>query len=391
MNMDPTQTSQMLKWLDEERQKDKTLLTALQERLETQAQQLMRQEEQLNDLQRSVAGMEALMSRVRDFDQAMENLRVEVASMLDQRDEQRRKEQRELERAHKLDIGAVKDEMTRLNEILQPTRMAENMTALKAEDSRLNEQMQKLETTIRNADKKSQDGAQSLIYLEEQRQADNRRIASLEAETTDLRKRAEGADSKLLLLEEMIQKERARIEDGLTKLKGFDSTFEEMRVADFKRQQEYRKWETQAEEARREIQSLKEERQNFMQQFQQNKRALDTLDAFQQRMETRQNEVAEMQRLAEDRAKRAWEEWQAATDKTMRSRELAVEEDWKQQERLNKEHADTLKKLQDGVSGLCLQTQTLCESLASSGLSRVEALQDQLGTLQGIVQAVREL
>ena len=61
MAMDMTQTSQMLKWLDEERRKDKALISALHERQEGLAQQLSRQEEQLAGLQKSVAGLETLL------------------------------------------------------------------------------------------------------------------------------------------------------------------------------------------------------------------------------------------------------------------------------------------------------------------------------------------
>ncbi|HHH41799.1 MAG TPA: hypothetical protein ENK56_07310, partial [Chloroflexi bacterium] len=203
MTMDLTQASQMLKWLDEERRKDKALISALQERLETQARQLTRQEEQLTALQETVAGLEALMARVTEFAQTVEQFKAEVGQMLDQRDEQRRKEQREIERGRQLEIGALRDELARLAEGQRPIpRLEESLAATQAEQRRLNEMVQKLETAVADLDKRSEDRVQSVIYLEEQRRADNRRIAALEVETTELRKRLEATSAKLPLLEE---------------------------------------------------------------------------------------------------------------------------------------------------------------------------------------------
>ncbi|MFN3762878.1 MAG: hypothetical protein ACK4WK_06735, partial [Anaerolineae bacterium] len=84
-----------------------------------------------------------------------------------------------------------------------------------------------------------------------------------------------------------------------------------------------------------ELERLREERQRFMEQYQRAQRALDALSALQTRLETRQNETAEMQRLAEERLKRQWEEWQAAQEKARRNWEVLAEEHRRQQERIN--------------------------------------------------------
>jgi len=391
MTMDLTQVSQMLKWLDEERRKDKAIISALQERLEIQAQQLARQEEQLAALQATVAGMEALMSRVTEFTQTVEQFKAEVGRMLDQRDEQRRKEQREAERGRQLEIGAIKDEIARLSEdVRRALRLEESLAAMQVEEQRLNESLQRLEGAVADLGKRSEDRVQAVTYLEEQRLADNRRIASLEAETTELRRRAESADAKLLLLEETIQKERARVDQGLATLKGFEKVVEELRVADFRRQQQFKKWSGQAEEVRQEIERLREERQQFIAQHQQVKRAMEALEAFQSRLETRQGEVAEMQRLAEDRLKRQWEEWQAAREKDRRRWELEVEERWKRQERTNKEHAARLKQLQDQTSLNRQHIQVIQEAALTYAHAALESSQSRAEELQERFRTVRE-
>lgn len=353
--MELTQLSQMVQWLDEERRKDKALIASLQEQVKLQAQQLAQQQELIAALQRTVAGMEVLVSQVTGFAPALEGLKAEVGRMLELREEQWRKEQRESDRARQLEIGALKDEIARVADGLRSiSRLEESLAALQAETRRLYENQQRLETVAADLKQQAEDRAATVVYLEEQRRADNKRITALEAELLELRRRIETTDAKMLLLEEAVQKQKRYLEEGLRPIKEFEKLVEELRVADFRRNQEVKKWAGQAEEVRTELERLREERQRFMEQYQRAQRALDALTALQTRLETRQNETAEMQRLAEERLKRQWEEWQDAQEKARRNWEVSAEERWRQQERLNA----TLTKRLDALTA----TAKLCYS-----------------------------
>ena len=390
MDLDPTQSSQMLKFLDEERQKDKALLAALQERVESQAQQLARQEEQLSQLQGAVASVEALLSQATEFTQTVEQFKNEVVEIIDQREEKQRKEWRELERTYNLDIGAIKDDVVLIEDMVKRLRLEDTIVTLQAEDQRLNDAIQKLDTNFSDLTNRIEDRIQTLTYLEEQRRADNRRIATLEGDAIEVRKKTEASGSKLLLLESVIQKERSRIDTGLTELKEFEKLAEQMRVDEFRRQQHVKRWDTMAEELKAELELLKEERQRILQQFQQSKRAHENLEDFKARLETRQNEVAEMQRVAEDRAKRQWEEWQAAAEKTHRSREMPFEEAQKRQDRTNQDHADQIKQLERQMVAVRESITSICSSLEDEGRTWVEALQTNMEEMQRIAQTTKE-
>ncbi len=344
--MELTQLSQMVQWLDEERRKDRALIAALQEQVKLQAQQLAQQQELITALQRTVAGLETLTAQMAGFAPALEGLKAEVGRMLELREEQWRKEQREADRTRQLEIGALKDEIARVADSLRPIpRLEESLAALRAEARRLTENQQRLETAMADLKKQTEDRAATVVYLEEQRRADNKRITALEAEATELRRRIETTDARLPLLEEAVQKQKRYLEEGLKPIKEFEKVVEELRVADFRRNQEVKKWAGQAEEVRAELERLREERQRLLEIHPQVRRALDALSALQTRLETRQNETAEMQRLAEERLKRQWEEWQAAQEKARRNWEVSAEERWRQQERANATFTQRLDRL----------------------------------------------
>jgi hypothetical protein len=52
-----------------------------------------------------------------------------------------------------------------------------------------------------------------------------------------------------------------------------------------------------------------------------------------------------MQRLAEDRAKRQWEEWQKARDKELKKRQLILDEQWQAQGKTNQDLTAQTKAL----------------------------------------------
>jgi len=395
MTMDPTQTSQMLKWLDEERRKDKATIAALQERLEGQAQTLARQEEQIAALQKAVAGLEILLTRVTEFTQAVEGVRKDMALMLDRRDEQRRKEQRETERARQLEVGAIKEEIARLAEDVRLIpRLAERVDVVQAEERRLNENLQRVDVAVSDLSKRTEDRLQAITYLEEQRRADHQRITGLEAEMPELRRRIETFGSKLPLIEESVQKQRTRIEEGLKPIQDFARVVEELQAADFRRNQEVKKWLGQAEEARAEMERLREERQRLFVGHRDVQEALKRLEAFQERLETRQNETTEMLRISEERIKRQWEEWQGKQEKEWRNWQVASDERWREQETKNNRLARRLESISDLLKLHQEQLDASWELRRQELVRRLKYTQDeyeaQLGEIDQRLIALRE-
>ena len=324
------QVTQTLKWLDEERRKDRATITALQERIQGQEQQLAQQAAQAQELQIALASVQGLMSKVTGFEQMVSNYKGELIAQTEQRDETRRKEQAEAERLRRIEYQALTEGLNRLEKGMRALpRHEEELNARRVEDQRLFEAIQRLEATASDLSKRSDDRVQGVVYLEEQRRADNRRIADLEHDTTELHKRIVALAVKFPLLEEALQKQRPRIEEGIQETKKYAKQIEELRVSDFQREQKMKQYLDQAEQVAQELERVRAQAQGFLEQQQLAKRALEKLERFQARMEKRQNEVAEMQRLAEDRVKRQWEEWQGEQDKQQKKREVLVEERWR--------------------------------------------------------------
>jgi chromosome segregation ATPase len=370
------QVTQTLKWLDEERRKDRATIAALQERIQGQEQQLAQQAAQAQELQIALASVQGVMSKVSGFEQMVSNYKGELIVQMEQRDETRRKEQAEAERLRRIEYQALTEGLNRLEKGMRALpRHEEELNARRVEDQRLFEAIQRLEATAADLSKRSDDRVQGVVYLEEQRRADNRRIADLEHDTTELHKRIEALAVKFPLLEEALQKQRPRIEEAIQETKKFAKPIEELRVSDFQREQKMKQYLDQAEQVAQELERVRAQAQGFLEQQQLAKRALEKLERFQARMEKRQNEVAEMQRLAEDRVKRQGEEWQGEQDKQQKKREVLVEERWRQQGQTNAEHQKRLDALQTATDMHRAQLDTFWEARRSDAIRALQNTQ----------------
>jgi len=377
--MELTQATQMLKWLEEERRKDRATIATLQEQMQGQQQQLAQQAAMIQDMQATLASIQGLIAQAAEFEETVSNYKNELVFLLNQREDTWKKERAEAERLRKIEMEAIADQLGRLDKGMQELRRHdEELQARQAEEQRLNHALQSLTEQVADLNKRSDDRVQAVTYLEEQRRADNRRIAELEQETTEQRKKVEAQVAKFLLLEDAIQNQKASVDEAVQQLKEFEKPIEEMRVAEFRREQAVKKYLDQAERVRQEMEEWRAQTQRFTEQYQLNKRALDKLEGLQARLEKRQNEVAEMQRLAEDRVKRQWEEWQSGRDKELKKRQLMVDEQWKAQNTTNQEHAGRIERFETRTDIHQTQIETLFDLRRMDAHRELEASQSMV-------------
>jgi len=382
--MDLTQAMQTIRWLDEERRKDKATIAALEEQAQTHEQQLAQQAARIQELQTSLAGVRGVLSQVTEFQQLISNYRDELVLQMDQREETRRKEQAESDRLRRMEFETLTTNLNRLEKELRVLpQYDEELNARRAETQRLNVAIQRLDTAVSDVSQRSDERVKSVTYLEEQRRADNRRISDLEQDSTDLHRRLETLNKKLPLLEDTLRKQTTRIDEAVQETKKYEKPIEELRISDFQREQKMKQYLDQGEQVAREMERIRTQTQGFLEQQQLVKRALEKLERFQARLEKRQNEVAEMQRVSEDRLRRQWEEWQDEQDKQQKKRDVVTGERWRQQGQTNDEHSKRLNALRSAADLHRAQLDTLWETRRSDATNLLQAAQDIYEALVG--------
>ena len=334
--MELSQLEQMIRWLDEERKRDKAAIAVLQERVEQQLQVIESQAVEVEHLYRDIAELRTDLRRTDDYPPLVEKVHRDLNSTIEDLKGTVRRERLESEQMRRSEIEIVNEQLADLDKKMRVVmRLEEPLKAREVGEQRLQGQIQIVANDLADLTKRTEDRLQSIVYLEEQRRADTRRVAAVEGEIPGLRKSLTEVVTRQARLEDSIRKIPAQVDEAVQIAKSYEPRIEELRIADFQREQRVKQYIDQAAQVNQEVTRLVEQTQKYALLYNQNRQALDGLDAFQVRLEKRQNEIAEMQRLIEERLKRQWEEWQTTFARDWQQRSVSEEDRWRRQDLAN--------------------------------------------------------
>lgn len=371
--MDLTQLAQMVTWLDEEHRRDRAEIARLQQRIEAQSADIIEQARRLQDLEGRLANTQAQLTRFNQIEQSIQNTKTEVVSLVERAYEERVTGQRELERARMGDREMLSREISEVRrELPRIARLEETIQIRVVEDERLSELIMGVRNQIGGLSKEIEERTRQIPFLVEQRTSDTKRIAQLQQETVELFKRAEAIAGRIPLLDEMIRKtglEFEKLPPQIDQLRDEQVKFmEKTRVMVVDREQVLTRWQETIEEQKSLVSQAYERVQNFSQQIEVARRAVNEMQEFKDLILREQGQVTELQRLAEERIRREMDEFREDYEKKRRKIELRQEHLWSEQDKYNREVVDRFPSLQHDLKML--------ESL----VDQVWKLQESYGT-----------
>lgn len=382
--MEPKQTAQMVSWLDEERRKDKALIIKLEERVASQTTLTEEQARRIQTLEGELASLRTTALSVNLFDEAVTRLRTEMNGMFEQLqqrntpDQDFKKVRETLRESTAKAVDDLRQELsTRIERELQPRR---------AEEERLSRVAIELQNYADTLSKGLEEFQRSLTFLEEQRRQDSRRLSDVHSEVAEATKRTEGQQAKSELLEELSRRNErslAELNSSVIEIKQQRQTWiEQETLADQEREK------LTAEALRRLEDTLKtfnKQSQNWGETHRTMKKQVEDFERMADRIDRRLNELAEMQRLSEERFRHEWEEFQQEDQKRFRQFTLNNEEAWRSNEKFVKTATEQLASLAEQSEQLNTQLRFLTalqkdslEGLASY-LQSVRAGMDDTG------------
>lgn len=332
--MDINQTARMIEWLDEERRRDKAQIAMLEERL-------AQQQEMMDSLQRRLGSVESDQSIIRSHympmdqqDSLMELIRKDVRQLIEATEATRLTAEREAERRNDL----ARETMLRsIRELSEKTAKLEKQLSeipgLQAERDRQLGALTALQQRIEDLAKKLEEPERRITFLEEQRRQDARRLNELEAEQPEVKKQIDTLKPKSQLLEELALRNERRIQE-------IQNTERERR----EQMQQFIDQQTLILQQRdMQIEDLVKrfgEQENVMERnierfekwsdaYRSMKQIIDDFERIGDRLERRINEVAEMQRLSEERFRQEWNDWRSDDQKRWKQFTLSTDEVWR--------------------------------------------------------------
>jgi TolA-binding protein len=120
-----------------------------------------------------------------------------------------------------------------------------------------------------------------------------------------------------------------------------------------------------------------------------NQHSLDEIQGFQNRIEKRQSEVSEMQRISEDRMRKQVEEWQADQEKRWKRQTLTWAEQWQEHDRLHGTWEVRVEQLEQASADYARQFKVVWDGLDDFAKVYLSAARQVVEVQQAVLEKGR--
>ena len=349
--MDQKQVEKRLKWLDEQRIKDSEQLQALNDRNTYLEESIEKLDKKILGLSDETSRAAALATRIHKMDDALAKHRNEISRQLKDVEERRTDKEKSLEALRKTDqkvfskkLEDVRKELLRLDKFEQ---LLENR---REEEIRINNELIAIKEHQERMVEDFETGKRTTVSLSENQKHVGKRLTKAESLLDRHKKGLDGANTRVESLENLSRrlevranefqasdKERREAQELWMESQGliiveFEKTLKEWG-------QSYSAFEKRAETIDERMIAY-EETHRILKQMQ------SDLEEVIEKLERRITEVGEMQRLAEDRMKHNWGEFQSEDHRRWSTYTLTMDERRNEHTRLH----DKLRSESDEIS-----------------------------------------
>ena len=327
--MEHSQLSQIVTWLDKEHQRDRAELHQLQQRVETLTEEREEQANRITELEAELTALHAHVDRVAQIEDYFERFKQEMNALLERSEARRQQATRDSNRVRQVEIDNVTHSVNEFRKEMEKLRRYDEELAERRTDvQRLGDAVARLQQQILDANKGEDERARGIVYLEEQRHQDNKRIAQLQAQTTELSKKIELQVSRIQQLEQFpprIGEMRSSIDEVRQQQ---SKEVERAQFQDAQRERQIKSWLEEAELHRQRMEEYGQQIERYAEQYHRIKKAMGELQEFQEQIQRQQHEAAELQRLAESRQKSQLDEWQIQEERRWKKHTMEWDHQW---------------------------------------------------------------
>ena len=376
--LDLEQLEKRLDWLDNERRNDKTIIAALQSRLENMDTENAALRLRLGDIESDITRLNTLMARLEQYDLDINRIKKSIDQnlhdfkiSLQEKEKLADKNQKRFEDIH--------SNLTEVEKKVQAVKEIKDTLELRTEkDMLLEKQIEELKSQVSDAQEFNEDYKRSLHLVEENRRQDTKRLTDIHGEVAAVRKRQDETRGKQDLMGDNIRKFNNRIKDLLeaeSERKEAQTAFvEKVNLAQVERDQIFKAWEARFDEMEQINTGLEKELADLENTHRSVKQSQANLDEVTQRFDRRVNEITEIQRLNEERFRQEWTTFKSDDQKRWANYTLTQEE----QHRDINRNIETLSNRISTLEDILEDIKDNIEQLGKNDLKRMQTLLSSL-------------
>ena len=379
--MDLEKLEERIKWLDEERRKDKMIISNLEDRLLDVQDKLNAAEKKQTEFDSDMTRMRTAITKVDDFENGLADFRLDRKKQFKDYEKQTKSWINDAKKMIKTQIQGVETQQKKMLDDFKLVKdLDKEMKTRIEEESRFNASLREMEKSFGEVQREYKEYQREAKSVKEDRQKEAKRLSDLQGEQSALRKRID----ELRGLVDLVNSDYQKITNRLQELefirrdlkKEQDSFLEEAVLQNNERETTWKIWMTRFDSIEKQAQDLDEQMTMLDSTHRGVKRMQDELKELSTLLDRRVNEITEMQRLADERFRAEWTTFTADDQKRWINYTLAQKEQSKLLERQFRDGIDRIGVLEDG-------------------LQEIEDQMGQLSTyseaqLQGLLNMIRE-
>ena len=329
--MEFEQITKRLEWLDDQQRKNKTAVSAVEERLTSLETSVNALAKQIKALTKEISDIGPAVERVNQFDAMMTRQRTDVTKLMEAAEKRAERREREAAKLHHSELEEINKAISKINlAAVKPEEINRKFKERSIEEQRLSLAVQDMGQKVEAVVKSIEPIAPAQKTLEDARRQDAKRVADIQGELASVRKRADEARDKVVIYGDSIRNLENRMNELLeteSERKEAQTAFlTEQALAQVERDRAWKDWQLKYEAFKKQAENMDVQVAALDDSIRAAKRAQDAYTELNQKLERRIAEVSEMQRLAEDRVRQEWVAFKADEQKRWTGHSLSQEE-----------------------------------------------------------------
>ena len=390
--MEFDQVLKQLEWLNDERRKDKDIISKQVERITTMEGSISAANQQIKDLKSEIVRLTAVVSRMDDFDSSLLQSRREINQQIEELDKQSKKREEEMEKIRRVEMRSADTSIAEVRKELEAfSGINRSISARIEEDARLAKSIDELRVKIQDLQRSEEEYTRTYRLLDDGRRQDSKRLVDLQGEVAALRKKTDEHRGQLDVVSSNLRKAEGRLTEALAqdaeRQDAQDAFIEKQAMQQVEFDRTWKDWQVQIEKIDHQSRDVEQQFQSLDSTHNEVKRVKGTIEELQSRIERRINEITEVQRLADERFRQEWVTFKADDQKRWTNYTLTQEEQRNELSRNLEQLVDQLvdvklghQESQDMIQQINEETEKRLQSLLSLTHDWVAAYERTIGS-----------
>jgi chromosome segregation ATPase len=329
--MEFDQVLKQLEWLNDERRKDKDIISKQEERLIAMEGSISAANQQIKDLNSDIVRLSTVVGRMDNYDSALLQQRLEINQQVEEIDKQTKKREEEMEKVRRVEMRSVDTSIADTRKELEAfSGINRSISARVDEEARLAQLIDELRLKVQDLQRSEEEYTRTYRLIEDGRRQDSKRLVDLQGEVAALRKKTDEHRGQLDVVSANLRKAEGRLTEAFAqdteRQEAQDAFIEKQAMQQVEFDRTWKEWQVQIEKIDRQASDVEQQFRSLDSTHNDVKRVKGSIEELQSRIERRINEITEVQRLADERFRQEWVTFKADDQKRWTNYTLTQDE-----------------------------------------------------------------